>query len=444
MSEQKNEYKTENLHVIVSREPGSKVKLQITVTPLAAQATYKKAIKNINKEITIPGFRKGKAPDSYVLQKYKKQVDQEWQDLLINTAFNEVLELTKIYPFGKNSIERPQVKDASPENGANLIIIYEAEPLVPEINLGELTIKNIEKVPVTEQRIKEVLTQIQLSNAQWEDVSDQPISEGDYVDLDIDNLDEGFEICRDSRIAVERGKMGNWLVNLLLGKKVLDVVEGTSELDHAHSETCTDPTHNHSYDQDFKPTKCRITIKKHQKAILPSIDDALAAKVGAPNVEELNKRIVQSLENSAENLAKEEQRYQLEKELIQKYSFDIPNSLTREDKENRINHALSHLNVEGMSKEEYEKKAMEIEKKVSDELEEAYRIFFIASKVAKDYQLDVSQEEIMQEFMKQMVNKDNSIIHQNMQPEEIRSRLYSYLLTQKAKDLIIQKARHID
>lgn len=444
MTNQQNEYKNDNLHVIVSREPGSKVKLQITIAPLATQAAYKKAIKNINKEITIPGFRKGKAPDHYILQKYKSQVDQEWQDLVINTAFNEVLELTKIYPFGKNSIERPQIKEASPEKGAHITIVYEAEPLVPNINIEELTVKKVEKVPVTQQRIQDVLTQIQLSNAQWEDIGDQPISEGDYVDLDIDNLDEGFEICRDSRFAVEKGKMGTWLVDLLLGKKINDVVEGTSELDHAHAETCTDPTHNHSHDEEFKPTKCRISIKKHQKAILPPIDDALAAKVGAPNVEELNKRVIESLEKSAENLAKEEQRYLIEKELIEKYHFDIPSSLTKEDKENRISHALSHLNPEGMTEQEYREKADEISEKISQDLDEAYRIFFIASKVAKDHHLDISQEEIMQEFMKQIVNKESSIINQNMQPEEIRSRLYSYLLTQKAKDLIIQKARHID
>ena len=46
--------------------------------------------------------------------------------------------------------------------------------------------------------------------------------------------------------------------------------------------------------------------------------------------------------------------------------------------------------------------------------------------------------------MKQMVNQDSSIINQNMEPEEIRSRLYSYLITRKAKDLLVQKARHID
>ena len=365
MSVQQNEYKNDNLHVSVSREPGSKIKLEIKVTPLATQAAYKKALKNINKEVTMPGFRKGKAPESYILENYKNHVDQEWNDLLLNTAFQEALDLVKIFPFGKNSVQRPHIKEVSLDKGSSFSIEYEAEPVVPEIKLDDLTIKKVEKMAITPERIQDVLTQIQLSNAQWENVSDQLIVEGDFVDLDIDNLDEGFEICRGSRFAVEKGKMGTWLVNLLLGKKVNDVVEGTSELDHAHAESCNDPTHDHSHDDEFKATKCRVTIKSHQKAILPAVDDALAAKVGAPNVEELNKRILQSLEKSSEDLVLESQRRQIEDALVKKYRFDIPSSLTKEDKKNRITHALSHLNPEGMTQEDFDNKTNEITEKVS-------------------------------------------------------------------------------
>lgn len=445
MSTQQNEYKNDNLHVTVSREPGSKVKLQISISPIATQAAFKEAIKNINKEISMPGFRKGKAPDSYVVKNYKQHVDQEWNDILVNTAFKEALDLVKIYPFGKNSVQRPQIKEVSQENGAKVIIEYEAEPNVPEVNLEELTVKKVEKLPVTPKQIEDVITQIKLSHAQWEDLANQPIAEGDYVDLDIDNLDEGFEICRGTRFAVEKGKIGTWLYDLLIGKNMNDVVEGVSELDHHHhGEACDDPTHDHSHDHDFKSTRCKITIKGHQRASLPDLDDALASKAGAPNVEELNKRIVQSLEKREEERVKMAQRIDIEEQLAEKYHFDLPESLTREDKKSRISHALSHLNREAMSKEEYDSKVKEITEKVSNDLDKAYRLFFIESKIAKENQIDISQEEIMQEFMNQMVSQDTSIINQSMQPEEIRSRLYSYLITQKAKDYILQKAKLID
>lgn len=444
MSIEQNEYKNDNLQVTVSRHPGSKIKLQITVSPLGSQAAYKQAIKTINKEVTLPGFRKGKAPDQFVVQNYKKQVDQEWQDVLVNTAFQEALELVKIYPFGKNSVQRPQIKEASQENGAQIVIEYEAEPEVPEVNLQELTLKKVEERPLDPKQIEDVIVQIQLSHAKWDDMADQPISEGDYVDLDIDNLDEGFEICKGTRFAVEKGKMGTWLYNLLIGKRVNDVVEGMSELDHSHAESCNDPTHDHSHDEDFKATKCKITVKGHQKANLPVLDDELAAKAGAPNVEELKIRIEKSLKKREQDRVKDEQRRQIEKQLTEKYHFDIPASLTKEEIQHRISHALSHINKEGMTEAEYEQKAKEVSSKVVHDLENAYRLFFIESKIAKDHKIDVSQEEIMQEFMNQMVSQETSIISQSMQPEEIRSRLYSFLVTQKAKDFLVQNAKPLD
>jgi len=149
VSVQQNEYKNDNLHVKASREPGSRVKLQIDVSPLASQAAYKKAIKNVNKEVTMPGFRKGKAPDNYIVQNYKSHVDQEWKDVLVNIAFQEAIDLVKIYPFGKNSVQRPTIKEASPENGASIVIEYEAEPEVPEVKIDELTVKKIKEQPIT-------------------------------------------------------------------------------------------------------------------------------------------------------------------------------------------------------------------------------------------------------------------------------------------------------
>ncbi|WP_044881350.1 trigger factor [Neochlamydia sp. EPS4] len=444
MSDQQNEYKNDNLHVIFSRAPGCKIKLEITVSPLATQAAYKKAIKNVNKEVTLPGFRKGKAPENFVVQNYKAPVHQEWNDLLVNTAFQEALELTQAYPFSRDTIQRPQIKEISLEKGAHLVIEYEAEPRVPKVKPDELTVKKAQKKPISPAQIEEILQQIQLSHATWEDRADHPIIEGDYVNLTIENMDEGFEICKDSRFQVEKGKLGAWLYNLLIGKNVNDVVEGMSEQDSTHAETCEDPTHDHSEHANFKPTRCKITITAHQQALLPEVNDELAAKAGAPTVEELKARIEKNLEKRADEYAQMEQRRQIEKQLAEKYPFDIPYSLTKEDKELQIMQALKELRAANLSPEEFEKKSEEAKQKITQNIENAYRLFYLLREIADDHQIEVSQEEIMQEFMKQMVSQETALIDESMKPEDIRARLHSFLITQKTKDLLAQQAQTID
>ena len=50
----------------------------------------------------------------------------------------------------------------------------------------------------------------------------------------------------------------------------------------------------------------------------------------------------------------------------------------------------------------------------------------------------------MQEFMKQMVNPQTAIISQDMPPEEIRSRLSSFIISEKSRELMVEKANQID
>jgi trigger factor len=444
MSVQQTEFKNDNVQVIVSRSKGSRVKLEINVSPLATQAAYKQAIKAVGKEISMPGFRKGKAPDNYILQNYKGHVESEWNNILLNTSFQEALDLTKIYPFSKNSVEKPQVKEISLENGSKVSMEYETTPEVPSIDFSKLNVKKHHPKPVTEQQKNDVITQIKLSHATWHDAKDEPVAVGDYVDLDIYNMDEKFDICKDNRFCVEEGKIGKWLIDLLINKKVGETVTGLSENEHDHSaESCDDPSHDHSSDHDFKPTNCKITIKGHFKAELPELDDALASKAGAPNVEELLVRIEKSLEKREENSIKQKQIREIEKQLQDQYVFDIPHSLLKQEAEKRYQHALHHLDKD-LNKDELQKKREELQEKAFHDVESAYRLYFITEKVAADNNISVSQEEIMQEFMKQMVNPQTAIISQDMPPEEIRSRLSSFIISEKSRELMVEKANQID
>ena len=77
---------------------------------------------------------------------------------------------------------------------------------------------------------------------------------------------------------------------IVLGMNVDQSAEGTSEReDRAFSGTNA---------PDFKPTPVRVTIKSIKQADLPAVDDELAKKAGVDTVEELQKRIVSSLERT--------------------------------------------------------------------------------------------------------------------------------------------------
>lgn len=192
------------------------------------------------------------------------------------------------------------------------------------------------------------------------------------------------------------------------------------------------------------PTRCKITITAHQQALLPEINDELAAKAGAPTVEELKARIEKNLEKRADEYAQMEQRRQIEKQLAEKYPFDIPYSLTKEDKELQIMQTLKNIRAANLSPEELEKKSEEARQQITQSIENAYRLFYLLREIADDHQIEVSQEELIQEFMKQMLSQKTAVIDESMKAEDMRERLYSFLITQKTKDFLVEQAQHID
>lgn len=448
MSEQNQEYKNENLSVVVTREPGCHLKLDISVFPKATEAAFAKAVKIVNKEITLPGFRKGKAPESLVFQHYGNYVNQEFRDIVLQTAFQEALQAIKVFPLNDNSVKRPQIKSCSKEEGAKITVEFEAQPQIPDLNPAELKLKKVKKKEVTEKEVDKAIEDIRHHHAEWIPITDRPVQEGDFVDLDIDAIDNPAQnICSNQRFEVRKGEMGDWMRTLIVGKNVDDSVEGMSEKDthhhhhdHEHTENCDHESHKH--EKEFKPRHCRIVIKAIQKPNLPEINEDLAKKVGTTSVPQMRERIKANLEKQAENAMRQKLRGQVEELLLEKYDFDLPTSLLDGEKKASLSNRMKVLRKQKESEDSLAKRKEEIEAEAFKEAHENLKLFFISRKIADQNHISVSQEEIYKELSKQMwgMPGEESVIDPTMDPEEIRSRLYLVVLSEKALDYLVDHA----
>lgn len=429
-SNQKEEiFENDHLSVSVSRSPGCKVRMAIQVTPLASEAAYQKAIKKINKEVSLPGFRKGKAPAKMVEDNYSKYVNQEWQDIMVQAAFQDAIKLTSIYPLSRETIQKPELRDASRKNGGQIVIEFESSPEIPEIEPKKLKLKKVEKKEIKDEDLEEALKDIQLHHATWEEIDNRGVEKGDYIDVDIEDASApGTFICKDTRFEVEEGKMGAWMLKLVIGKKTGDVVEGTSE----RSEDL-DP------DTEFTPTECKITIKSIKTPNLPEIDEELAQKIGAESVEDLKTKLTSNLNSQAEEEVRHKLRMQVENSLAKHFPFEVPESLILSETNNRLNHLRHKLKNAGETEEAISSKLNEDREKIRDDAIRAFRLFFISRHIAEENKISVSQDELVRELVVQMYSP-SSPIDTSLDPEEVRSKVYVNLLSQKVKDFLIEQA----
>lgn len=436
MSTQTEEIKTDNIKVAMTRKPGCQIKLDMHVSPAGTKAAYSKAVKAINKEASIPGFRKGKAPESMIVQKFENFITKEWHDILINTAFQEFLEKTRLFPFASSqkSVKKVEMKNADKDSGSQILIEYEARPEVPEIEFSSIHLKPVKKGDVTPEEIEETIHQVQLKLAKWEEITDRPIQEGDFVDLDIEALESPPRtVCTDMRFEVAQGRMGSWMRQLLIGRTANETVEGMSEKE--------DNLLKGEEGAHFKSTLCRITIRGVKTAQLPDLNDELAQKIGLKTMDELRPKVEQDLHKRAEEEVQDQLRAQVEDSLLELYKFDIPSSLIDKQRKEMIRSRVHEHHGHQHSKEDMQKLTQEIEASVDQELDRAYRLYFLTNQFAEQRQIRVFENELMNEMMKQLtLPPGQGIIDNGMSPEDVRSKLYVNVLSQKVLDYIAIKA----
>lgn len=147
----------------------------------AVLAAYKK---NKN-QISIPGFRKGKAPLTVIEGMYGKEVFyQDALDELAQPAFDAGLDETEVEFIGRPSIVAADVTD---ERTATLTFSVE---LYPEVELGEYKGLEVEAVSteVTDADVDNEVASVRKRNARKVTVEDRPAQTGDTANIDY----EGF------------------------------------------------------------------------------------------------------------------------------------------------------------------------------------------------------------------------------------------------------------
>ena len=446
MSNQETQFKNTNIAVNVEKYPDSKVTFHIIVSPEATKIAHKSAIKSVSKEVSIPGFRKGKAPESFITEKFGSHVTDEWKLTCVNTSLNEAFKLTEIYPLSDKSVSSPKVHSISNEEGTNFTVDFEAYPIVPIINPSDIQIYTVKPVPVTQEDIEERIHDVLLSSATWDDINDRPLKHGDFATLHIESADNpDLVLCDNQRFEMTEKRM-KWLFKVLLGKTAGDVVEAISEKEEKEKDSCQacdDPTqdHHHHHEEEFKPTNCKITLTAVQAAVLPELNDETVKKMGAESVEIFRQRVEETLKRDAQDKADHEMKQQIDGQLVKLYPFDLPISIVRKQIRDAVQHEVGNLYLRKLSAEEIKEHSAKIEHDVKETITNAYKAHFIKLKLEETLELEISQEEIMQEFMKQVyMMQGQGYVKPTDDAAAIRSQIVEHLMKEKVQNHLLEHA----
>lgn len=437
--EQKKEFKSDTVTFTAEYKPHCVVEYKVKVTPPIVQKARRDSIRSIAKEVSLPGFRKGKAPEALIVKKFPEPLKERWEKAIADATFYECQIISKIPILNQDVKITFNVERYSSEEGAELTYAFETEPTVPTIDTGKIELIEQNRQTVDKQKIDETIDQILHYFAQWEKISDRPVKKDDYVVVDVDIIEEDppRTALSNTRFQVNREKMAKWMLDLVIGMKEGEHKEGVSIPDDDAPE---------EHKKESPPKKVRLTLRSIEKVKLPEVNDELAKKVGASTAQEMREKLEILLNKQAEDEVQNAYREQINTHLIENYKFELPKSILQKETQFRIKQLASdpqfQRQITKMSEDERKQAIQDIEKQGN----RAIQLFYIARKIIQDQKIQISPNEVHQEVktpLEAMFSTQSDLYSAQEQSQEQQTIAMSRLMLTKAESYLISQAKII-
>jgi len=331
-----------NVKSVTTNENG-KLTFTVEVDSAAFEEAVSKAYQNAKKDISVPGFRKGKAPRMVIEGMYGKEV---FYDDAVNLVAPEAYEEAKKQELPR-TVGDPSISNVKVTDDKAVVLDFEIA-LYPEAALGQYKGLEVyrESTDVSKEDIAAELDKIRVRNARIESV-DRAIVSGDTVNIDFDGYKDGVQF--------DGGKAESY--NLEIGSNSFvpgfeDQLIGMK----AGEEKDIDITFPENYSPDLAGAEVvfKVKINDVKQSILPSLDDEFAKDVSefdtlaeyeASIKEELGKQKSDSSEKNFRNLAISK--------AIENMKVEIPDVMIDEQVSMTVNDYAQNCAMQGMKFPDY-------------------------------------------------------------------------------------------
>ena len=412
-------------------------KLTIEVSAEEFDAAIQKAYLKNRSKMSIPGFRKGKAPRQVIEKMYGVGIFYEdAANEIIPEAYEKEVKDCDLEIVSQPGIDVVQIEKGKP-------FIFTAEVAVkPEVELGEYKGIKVEKkeITVTDEEVADEIEKARKQNAREITVEDRPAALQDIVNIDFEGFMDG--------VAFDGGKGTGF--DLTLGSQsFIDTFEDQIVGKNVGDEFDVNVTFPEDYqaaDLAGKPAVFKVKVNKITANELPELNDEFAQDVSEfDTLDEYKEDVKKNLTTAKENRAKAEKEDKVIEAIIEGAKMDIPQPMIDTQVIQMANEFAQRLQAQGLSVDQYMKfTGMDSAKFIETLKPQALKRIqsrLVLEAIAKAENIVASQEEI-DEQMEKMAKAYNMEVEKvkELIGEEEKKQMGADIAVQKAVDLVTEAA----
>ena len=404
-------------------------KLTIEVPAEELEKAMQNAYLRAKNRITIPGFRKGKAPRKMIEQMYGKGIFlEDAANALIPEQYSKALEECDLEIVSQPEIDVTQIEPGK-------AFIFTAEVAVkPEVTLGEYKGLEVPKseTEVTDEEIEAELKKEQEKNSRTITVEDRGAENGDIATIDFEGFVDGT--------AFEGGKGTDYPLTLGSGSFIPgfeDQLVGAKAGDHVEVNV-TFPEEYQSKDLAGKAAVFQCDVKKVETKELPELDDDFAQDVSEfDTLAEYKEDIKKNLTKRKKKEARTAKENAAVDKAIENAQMEIPDAMIETQISQMLDDFSRRMQAQGLTMEQYMQFTGLTADKMREEMKpqalKRIQTRLVLEKIAETENIQPSEEEVNEEISKMAEMY-------KMEADKLKELLGDRELEQMKKDMAVQKA----
>lgn len=414
----------------------NKVKLTMTISAEAFDTALNAAFKKVAKNISVPGFRKGKVPRAMFEKNYGvESLYEDALDIVLPQEYMKAIDESGISPVAAPAWDIEQIG-----KGQELVVIATVV-VKPEVELGQYTGIEVEELSteVTEEDIQAEVTKLLEQHAEIV-VKDGSVENGDTTIIDFEGFKDG--------VAFEGGKGENHTLEIGSNSFIPGFEEQLIGMTTGEEKeiTVTFPETYHAEDLAGAEAMFKVKLHEIKTRELPQLDDEFVQDLnreGIETVEALKADLEKTIKDQKETAAKNHVIDTVVEQATKNAKFELPSEMIESQVEQMIKEQEQRFRSQGLTLDMYfQFTGMDLEglkAQFRPEAEKQLSYNLTLEAIAATEKLEITDEEI-EANLAEMAQAYGQEVEQLRAMLPNLEMLVEDLKVRKAVDFLVEKA----
>ena len=385
-------FEEREINISITDEKNCRKVVTVEIAPERYGDEKERVLRSLVKEVSLPGFRKGKAPPDIVRQRFDETIRSEALKAILPRAYGHIVDKEQLEPIGD-----PVFSDVKEEEAGHLTFTMAIE-VVPRFELEGYKDLDIEReeIEVDSKEIDDVIQNLRERQAEYE-VVERPAVSGDLVTLDYAPIGLDDEPDEKRKVTEYPAQLGVGHLFPEFEQAIVGQPAGyTGRVEIAYPEDYG------SEELAGKKILYQFTVKEVKEKRLPALDDEFAKSVDEKieSLQGLREDIERRLRGEKEREAGRKQEEQAIDAILQRNPFEVPLTMIeryRKELEAEDERRRQSMGAPPETDEEHLKQRDELFDKVATRNIKRY---FVLERIAELEGVEVTDEELDQELEK--------------------------------------------